>query len=210
MIKRLIIGDFHGSSGRHSKKSEGFYWNCFRRTQRRNEREHPRFEGKTGTDPCDRKGNGLHPEYIRSVAGRLAECGVNDLLLSVDAFHQETIPLGAVKGFARAAKEQGIPIRLQPAWLVSQEHKNPYNEKTRAILESFADLDIPVGDGNVIFPEGNALKYLAEYFADGAPENPYEEDPRDVRCISFSPDGGVLDGNAKEKDILEIIESYRA
>ena len=149
-------------------------------------------------------------QKMREIAEGLAKSGVNDLLISVDAFHQETIPLGAVKGFARAAKEQGIPIRLQPAWLVSQEHKNPYNEKTRAILESFADLDIPVGDGNVIFPEGNALKYLAEYFADGAPENPYEEDPRDVRCISFSPDGGVLDGNAKEKDILEIIESYRA
>ena len=149
-------------------------------------------------------------EKRREVAKRLAESGVNDLLVSVDAFHQETIPLDAVKSFAREAKTAGIPIRLQPAWLVSQEHQNPYNEKTRAILESFADLDIPVGDGNVIFPEGNALKYLAEYFADGAPENPYEEDPRNVRCISFSPDGGVLDGNAKEKDILEIIENYRA
>ena len=149
-------------------------------------------------------------EKRREVAKRLAESGVNDLLVSVDAFHQETIPLGAVKGFARAAKEQGIPTRLQPAWLVSPDHVNPYNEKTREILAAFADLDIPTGSGNVIFPEGNALEYLAEYFADGAPENPYEEDPRDIRCLSFSPNGDVLDGNVYKTDILEIIENYRA
>ena len=149
-------------------------------------------------------------EKAVEIAQMLAKSGVNDLLVSVDAFHQETIPLEAVKSFVREAKREGIPIRLQPAWLVSNGHQNPYNEKTREILDSFVDLEIPVGDGNVIFPEGNALKYLAEYFADGAPENPYEEDPRDIRCLSFSPNGDVLNGNLYEKDILEIIENYRA
>ena len=149
-------------------------------------------------------------QKMREIAEGLSKSGVNDLLISVDAFHQETIPLGAVKGFARAAKEQGIPTRLQPAWLVSPDHVNPYNEKTREILAAFADLDIPTGNGNVIFPEGNALEYLEEYFADGAPENPYEEDPRDIRCLSFSPNGDVLDGNVYKTDILEIIENYRA
>ena len=42
-------------------------------------------------------------EKIREVAERLAVCGVNDLLLSVDAFHQETIPLYVVKQFATEA-----------------------------------------------------------------------------------------------------------
>jgi hypothetical protein len=44
-----------------------------------------------------------------------------------------------------------------------------------------------VSAGNVIFPEGNALKYLAEYFVGDIHENPYVEDPRDVRCVSVSP-----------------------
>ena len=104
-------------------------------------------------------------DKIREVAERLAACGVNDLLLSVDAFHQETIPLDAVKQFAAEAKKCGIPIRLQPAWLVSVTDDNPYNRKTREILGSFADMEIPVGEGNVIFPEGNALKYLANLVA---------------------------------------------
>ena len=147
-------------------------------------------------------------DKTRAVAERLAACGVNDLLLSVDAFHQETIPLDVVKQFAAEAEKCGIPIRLQPAWLVSATDDNPYNIKTREILDSFADMGISVNQGNVIFPEGNALKYLAEYFTDELPENPYAEDPCDVRCVSFSPNGNVLGGNVYRKDIMEIIKDY--
>ena len=128
--------------------------------------------------------NGYFSKYadrIREVAERLAACGVNDLLLSVDAFHQETIPLDVVKQFAVEAEKCGIPIRLQPAWLVSATDDNPYNRKTREILDSFVDMELPVGEGNVIFPEGNALKYLEEYFKEGLPENPYAEAPHDIR-----------------------------
>ena len=69
-------------------------------------------------------------------------------------------------------------------------------------------MELPVGEGNVIFPEGNALKYLAEYFSDTAPENPYIEDKEDLRCLSFSPNGDLLSGNVYEQDVMEIIRSY--
>lgn len=147
-------------------------------------------------------------EKISEVAEQLAAFGVNDLLLSVNAFHQETIPLDVVKQFVTEVKRCGIPIRLQPAWLVSAANDNPYNQKTREILDSFADMDIIANEGNVIFHEGNALKYLAEYFTDNHPENPYVEDPRDVRCVSFAPNGDVLGGNVYERDIMEILEKY--
>ena len=147
-------------------------------------------------------------DRIREVAEQLAVCGVNDLLLSVDAFHQENIPLDVVKQFAAEAKTCGIPIRLQPAWLVSATDDNPYNRKTREILDSFADMDITANEGNIVFPEGNALKYLADYFTDERLENPYVEDPRDVRCVSFEPNGNVLGGNVYERDIMEIIRDY--
>lgn len=145
---------------------------------------------------------------IRETAERLAECGVNDILLSADAFHQETIPLEIVKRFAAEAKKCGIPIRLQPAWLVSETDDNPYNRTTREILDSFAGMDIRENEGNVIFPAGNALKYLAEYFTDDPPENPYTENPRDVRCVSFSPNGEVLGGSVYRNDVMEIIRDY--
>lgn len=147
-------------------------------------------------------------DKIRKASERLAACGVNDLLLSVDAFHQETIPLDVVKMFAREAKKNGIPIRLQPAWLKSATDDNPYNRKTREILNGFRDMGLCENEGNIIFPEGNALKYLAEYFTDEIPENPYVDDPCDVRCVSFSPNGDVLGGNVYRNDIMEIIQEY--
>ena len=147
-------------------------------------------------------------ETIRNTARKLSECGVNDLCLSVDAFHQETIPQSVVMTFAKEAIAHGIPIRLQPAWLVSQTHDNPYNKRTRAILRDFSSLGIPVGNGNVVFFEGNAKIYLSEYFTETLPENPYIEDPCCVKCISFSPNGDVLNSNAYKKDIMKILEDY--
>lgn len=147
-------------------------------------------------------------ERIKEVAQRLAECGVNDLLLSVDAFHQETIPLEIVRAFAEEVRSLGIPTRLQPAWLVSRFDENPYNLKTRAILASLGDLTIPESEGNVVFPEGNALKYLGEYFEKSRPENPYVEDSHSLKCISFSANGDVLDGNVYKDDIQTITDRY--
>ena len=83
-------------------------------------------------------------------------------------------------------------------------------KKTKEIIRAFDHLHIPLNQGNVIFPSGNALKYLREYFDDNAsPVSPYEEDPKDIKTISFDANGDVLNGNVYETDILEIIRTYR-
>lgn len=147
---------------------------------------------------------------IRDVAEQLAKSGVNRILLSVDAFHQETIPLEPVKYFAECIVKSGILLVLSPAWLVSEEDNNVYNVQTREIIEEFAYLKIPVGSGNVIFPSGNAIKYLGEYFNEGMEYvNPYEDNPRDIRTIDFSPNGDVLKGNIYKSKILDIIKEYK-
>ena len=149
-------------------------------------------------------------DVIRDTARSLAESGVSDILLSVDAFHQETIPLSTVTEFAEAVSAyDNMRLRAHPAWLVSSEAENPYNEKTREILDKFRERDIEVSDGNVIFPDGNALLYLREYFDLSRPyENPYREDPHDIRAVSISPDGDVLGGNIYKADVLDILEGY--
>ncbi len=146
---------------------------------------------------------------LSEVARWLSECGVNDLAVSADAFHQEFLSLDTVNLFIGEAKKHGIPTRLQPAWLRSPDDDNPYNRKTREILAFLQKNDVPAGDGNVIFPEGNALKYLSAYFEDVCPENPYIEDPCNVKCISFSPNGDVFDGNIYKQDVMEIIKEYK-
>ena len=145
---------------------------------------------------------------IEDVAELLADCGVNDLLLSVDAFHQETIPLDTVITFARAAISCGIPLRLSPAWLVSPTDDNPYNRRTREILAEFSNMDVAIGDGNVVFPEGNARKHLAEYFGENTAENPYTQDPCEIKCLSVEPDGRLFGENIYRTDVLDIIKGY--
>ena len=147
---------------------------------------------------------------IRRTAAELYSCGVNDLLLSADAFHQEFIPLEPVLTFARALLEAGVPFRMSPAWLVSPADDNPWNRRTEAILDRFRALGVTAWEGNVIFPEGNALRYLGDYFDPGRPvANPYEEDPRDLRAVSVGCDGEVLGRNLRDADILDILEDYR-
>ena len=149
-------------------------------------------------------------DKIRQTAEKLAESGVNDILLSVDAFHQETIPLQYVKVFAEAVKKTGVSIRIQPAWLVNADDDNPYNNKTKEILDEFSSMGIATNEGNVIFPAGNALKYLSEYLSPMAEnENPYWEDPEDVRAICFSANGDILGSNIYKKDIKAILSSYK-
>lgn len=149
-------------------------------------------------------------DKIRLTADRLAESGINEILLSVDAFHQETIPLEYVKAFAEAVKTTDIDIKVQPAWLVSKDDSNPYNEKTRELLAVFNEIGIETGEGNVIFPAGNAVKYLGDYLKPMAEnENPYWEDPADVHAICFSANGDILGSNIYKKDIGEILASYK-
>ena len=146
---------------------------------------------------------------IKDVAHMLAQSGVNYVMLSVDAFHQETIPLEPVKYFARCVKNEGILIRVHPAWLVSEGDDNPYNTRTRELLQEFIHDGIDVSNGNVIFPSGNAKKYLSQYFDDGIEYvNPYDDDSKDIQSISFCPNGDVLNGNINKNSILDILNSY--
>lgn len=149
-------------------------------------------------------------ERIKEVAKLLSQSGVNEILLSVDAFHQETIPLNTVKEFAKAVIETGTLIKVQPAWLVNKDNENPYNIQTKELLGEFTDMGIEENEGNIIFPAGNALKYFGEYFPkDRKHKNPYDEDPVDVKAICFSSNGDILGSNIYEKDIMKIISDYK-
>ena len=148
-------------------------------------------------------------DEIRNVAKRLCNSGVNEILLSVDAFHQETIPLEYVKEFAQAVSDAGLKIKVHPAWLVSADDDNEYNRKTGEIIAQFDPMGIEVNEGNIIFPSGNAIKYLSDYFDENnLPINPYEEDPKNIGAICFSANGDILGGNIYKKDIMQIIEEY--
>ena len=161
-----------------------------------------------------------NPEKSKSVAQLLFETGVNHLPISVDAFHQEYIPVEPVYQFVQDVIDAKIPDAfLHPAWLVNEGHENPYNKKTKEILEKFSDLNIPVGKYGGVGLNGNAAKFLSEYF-EAAPLNPADADLStpcgelaNVRCIGIEPNGnvgtcGFVIGNIYEEDILDIVRRY--
>ena len=161
------------------------------------------------------------PATIQAVAYALVESGVNDLLLSVDSFHQRTIPLDPVLCFAKALQNAGIPkLRLSPAWLVNRAVDNPHNQKTREILQEFRLLNIPVSHGNDISLSGNAAKYLAEYYPitpldlnTPCGSAPYTEPLTDVTSLSIEPNGDVtacafVIGNLHRESMETIVSRY--
>ena len=158
---------------------------------------------------------------ILEVAGMLADAGVNDLLISVDAFHQERIPLAPVRTFALAVKAAGVEkVRFSPAWVVNEAFDCPENARTREILAALADTGIPVGSGNDIFLSGCAAEHLAHYYppaaldmADKCGSMPYTEPLTHQTSISIEPDGsvtlcGFAIGNVQEDGMADIIARY--
>ncbi len=158
---------------------------------------------------------------IQEVANLISHSGVNNLILSVDAFHQETIPAEYVYAFAKALKQTQLTnFRLQPAWVVCKDHENTYNTQTQHILSSFADLDISISKGNNITLSGNAAKYLTEYYespkldlSKACGTAPYTQPLTDITCLSIVPNGDVMVcsfviGNIYEESIETIVSRY--
>jgi len=158
---------------------------------------------------------------IREVAQSLADAGVNDVLISVDAFHQETIPLAPVRIFAKAVKAAGIEkVRFSPAWVVNEAFDCPENTRTREMLASLADTGLPVGSGNDIFMAGNAIDHLSHYYppatldmADHCGSMPYTEPLTHQTSLSIEPDGnvtvcGFVIGNVARESMADIVARY--
>ncbi len=115
----------------------------------------------------------------------------------------------------------GARVSLEPCWVVSKDHDNPYNRKTRTILEELKDLSAKDGEGNVVQPKGRAVLWLKDFFPPKVKmpkgkcgDLPYTEKLNSVKTILIEPDGRIAVcnefyiGNASEKDIIDILENY--
>lgn len=158
---------------------------------------------------------------ITAVAKSLKESGVNSILLSVDSFHKEHIPLEHIYQFAKVLCNEKIDgFKLHPAWVVNREHDNRFNKETEECINYFSGLDIAISKGNNIFPAGNAVVYLSEFYEKKpidlsvkCGEAPYTEKLDNIETIAVNPNGDVVVccfviGNVYEESITEIIERY--
>lgn len=160
-------------------------------------------------------------ENIAKVAGKLAEAGVNEVLLSVDDFHQMRIPVEYPYCFAEELIRNNIQkLKLSPAWVVNSSAENEYNARTKKWIGRFEPLGITVGSGNDIFMAGHAVDNLSGYYP--APKvdlmqkcgsMPYTAPLTDVTSVSVEPNGdmvacAVVIGNIYRDSIEDIIERY--
>lgn len=166
--------------------------------------------------------NGYWPENAGEIAKNLAKSGVNEIIISVDAFHQEHIPLDIVRKTAEACLEAGIEnVSWNPCWVVSEEDNNKYNQETKSILEELEDLSVRESEGNVLEPAGLAIANLKEFLpqkekipSGKCGDMPYTDPLDSVKGIYVEPDGKIAVcndfyiGNAFETDIIKIIEDY--
>jgi len=160
-------------------------------------------------------------EEIEDTAGNLAECGVNSIYFSVDAFHQEHIPINIVRDSIESSIEAGIEdVALNPCWLVSEDDDNQYNRETRRILEELRELPVRVS-GGIVEPKGLALEYLREFLPPkvSLPKGccsdiPFSESLDALSSISIEPDGRVAIcddfylGDASETSVPHLISTF--
>ena len=157
----------------------------------------------------------------RLIASKLAECGVTSIAISVDAFHQEYIPIETVEQNVRALIEAGLSVAWNPCWVISKEHNNRWNISTKAILAELRHLSVREGEGNIVQPAGNALQFLREFMpvkipspSGGCEDVPYSSRLDQIKAISIEPDGNIpvcrefSIGNAGTQNILDILENY--
>jgi MoaA/NifB/PqqE/SkfB family radical SAM enzyme len=161
-------------------------------------------------------------DIIDKTSENICKSNASDVLLSVDAFHQETIPLEPVKYFAESLLRHGVlQLRTHPAWLVNEKDINPYNEETHKIINEFRNIGIEPTEGNIIFPAGNAVKYLGKYFSkidaidifSPCGSMPYTGKLDEITSLGINPNGDVLVcsikiGNVYENSIIDIVNNY--
>jgi MoaA/NifB/PqqE/SkfB family radical SAM enzyme len=139
---------------------------------------------------------------IKEIAKNLAESGVNKVYFSVDAFHQEHIPLDIVRKSIESCLQEGIEnIAWNPCWVVSEDNDNQYNQKTKSILKELEDLPVRKSEGNVMEPDGFALINLKKFLptkdkipAGKCGDMPYTNPLDSVKRICIEPDGKVSVG----------------
>lgn len=155
-----------------------------------------------------------------TLAKKLETAGLNVLGVSVDAFHQQYIPLEYPRNAAQSAMKADIEqVTWNVAVIESIDATNRYDRKTKKILKSLEDTGIEAHI-HMVAPVGRATKTLRRYFQtssfDGAceGEEPIGNALTDPDSICIEP-SGLVDicwrlpiGNAKTSPLSQILNNY--
>lgn len=153
----------------------------------------------------------------QSLAAQLKEAGVNEVLISVDAFHLPHIPLDYPRNVALASLAAGIDrVAWNVAILENVDAPNKYDKQTKEILQILSPLNIKV-HFNKVLPKGRARKNFQDFFPrqplkGGCPEK--ETALVNPNCLSLDPFGwasiceDLAIGNAKKMPLSKLLIEY--
>ena len=163
---------------------------------------------------------GKNKVEAREWAEKLKAAGLNEVYMSVDAFHAQYTPIEYPQNAALALLKTGIEgIKWNVAVVESVDAENIYDKETRQILKKLEPLGL---EANLvkIMPVGRAAKNLRDYFQHTSPGGACEGEPlignklTNPDSICIEPSGSVdicfhlAIGNAKESPLSRIISEY--
>ena len=167
--------------------------------------------------------NGVWGKSIKDaekLAIELENAGLNDVGVSVDAFHLQHIPLEYPRNAALALVKAGVKkVNWNVTVVESINATNEYDRKTKQILETLKPVGIETHIHKVM-PVGRATKNLRQYFQKMPLNGSCEGDVilgnvlTNPTSICVEPSGEVdvcwhlPIGNAKEKALSKIISEY--
>lgn len=163
---------------------------------------------------------GKNKENAEKQAIKLKEAGLNDVGISVDAFHLQYIPLEYPRNAAFALLKAGVEdVTWNVTVIESINAANEYDMKTSQMLKTLESVGI---DAHVhkIISVGRAVQNLRRHFQLTPLEGPCQGDPildnvlTNPESICIEPSGEVdicwnlAIGNANEKRLSQIISEY--
>lgn len=153
---------------------------------------------------------------IDQICYQLKESTANNILVSVDYFHQEYLDFEIVKYTIEKICDQNIEnVRLHPCWYESPTGKNKYDTITRKYLSELSFTNLPVSDGNILFPSGKSVINFKEKFEPLNNVNdiycgkePYSGRPDNIDALAVGPNGRINVCGIESMDIENFFQNY--
>ena len=158
---------------------------------------------------------------MQTQAELLLSLAPDEIILAVDTFHMEFIPLIRPYIFAGILKDKGYSgLKLRPLWVKDRGDENIFNQETRECLRTFEHLQIPIDPGLVIQPEGSGQRYIERFYQKGQLNDAFRcgslagtQSLSQPASITIQPNGDVTVcnftiGNIYQNDPETILEEY--
>ncbi|WP_028973441.1 radical SAM protein [Spirochaeta cellobiosiphila] len=154
---------------------------------------------------------------IDEICLALEKAEVNNILISIDYFHNEKLNYNIVEySIARLLTTKLKGIQLHPCWFESSEGDNQFDNKTRELLNYFSQkYNIKISRGNVLFPAGRALENFPNRFKTISNINeidckilPYTDKPDKIESICINPYGIIDSLCTDEMEVDDFLENY--